>query len=134
MIFYYFDTSIWLDYYEKRGENGERAFKLILNAIKEDSVIVYSDLHVRELKGLGYSFDEINNIFRIVKPDNIRRVHISREQIKESVKIASSNEIPKRDALHAILARDSEAVLVATDLHFAKIPHVVKSKRPEELY
>jgi len=134
MTIYLFDTSIWLDYYEKRGAKSEQAFRLLLKIIDEDSIIVYSDLHVRELKGLGYSFDEISNIFKIAKPNNIRRAHISREQIHEATRLASLKKIPKKDALHAIIARDNEAIMVATDKHFGLLSHIVKTKRPEELY
>ena len=52
---FYFDTSIWIDIYEKRGYNGEVAKKLMEKVIKEDSVIVYSDLVVKEFKRIGYS-------------------------------------------------------------------------------
>ncbi len=131
---YYLDTSIWLDYYEKRGQNGENALCLLLKIIKSKEVVLVSDLHITELKGLGYTIDEIHNIFRIVKPNNVRRVHIGKEQINEARHLALSKEIPKRDALHAILARDNEALMVATDKHFEKLLDVVETKRPEELY
>ena len=38
---FYIDTSIWVDFYEKRGENGESALKLILKIIEEDLKINY---------------------------------------------------------------------------------------------
>lgn len=43
---FYFDTSIWLDFYEKRGKNGEAAIKLINKIIKEKDIILYSQLIV----------------------------------------------------------------------------------------
>jgi predicted nucleic acid-binding protein len=52
---YYFDTSIWLDFYEKRGKNGEVALELINKIIRGEKVIFYSDIVVRELKRLGFS-------------------------------------------------------------------------------
>ena len=42
MKIYYLDTSIWLDFFEKRGKNGEAAFKLIRKIIKEESKIACS--------------------------------------------------------------------------------------------
>jgi len=134
MKFYYFDTSIWLDYYEKRGKNGEHAFNLILKIIEEDSAIIYSDLHIRELKGLGYSIEQINDVFRIVKPDNIRRVHISRELEDKARELATQRKIPVRDAIHALTARYNQAIMVATDKHFHEVRHVIEAKNPEELY
>lgn len=40
---YYFDTSIWIDLYLERGENGNVAKKLVRKIILEEEVIAYSD-------------------------------------------------------------------------------------------
>lgn len=133
MTLYYLDTSIWLDYYEKRGINGKHARNLIMKIITEDSIILYSDLHIKELKGLGYGVDEIGAIFKIGKPNSLRRVHISREQIIEAARLAAWKKVPERDALHAILARDNESIMVATDKHFLQLSTVVNMQSPEEL-
>ena len=84
---FYYDTSIWLDFYEKRGKNGELSLQLIFKIIKGDFKIAYSDLNVKELKNLGYSQNEINSILSIIKPDNIQKIHIYKEQIKEAKKL-----------------------------------------------
>jgi len=55
MIKYYLDTSILLDFYEKRGINSEIALVLINKIIKSDILVIYSDLHILELKKLGYN-------------------------------------------------------------------------------
>lgn len=52
---YYFDTSIWIDIYDKRGSNGELAFKLLEKIILNDDVVVYSEVVLFELKKLGFS-------------------------------------------------------------------------------
>ncbi len=134
MAIYNLDTSIWLDYYEKRGNNGVNALKLILKIIKDKSMVIYSDLHIKELKDLGYNLGEINILLRIVKPDNLRRVHISREQKEEATLLAYNRDIPRGDALHAILARDNNSIMVSRDMHFQRLLDVVKTKRPEELF
>ena len=130
---FYFDTSIWLDIYEKRDYNGEVALKLIKKIIEEDSKILYSDIHVIELKNLGYSFNDINKIFKIAKPNNILRVHIYEEQKEEAKRISLTRNVPKRDALHSILARDNEAQLITRDNHFQKIVDITKPQKPEEI-
>ena len=56
---FYLDTSIWLDFFEKRGQNGEAAFKLITMIIDDNLKIAYSDLNVKEFKNLGYTKNEI---------------------------------------------------------------------------
>jgi len=129
---YYFDTSIWIDFYEKRGRNGEAALQLILKVIEEDSKIAYSDLHIREFKRLGYTQEGINLIFNIVKPHNIKHVHIWRTQIDEAKNIARQRNLPKKDALHAILARDNELQLMARDYHFEKLRDITIANKPED--
>ena len=100
---FYFDTSIWLDFYEKRGTNGELALKLIIKIINEDLKISYSDLNLKELKHLGYTNENISSIFGIAKPNNIKHIHIYREQTEEAKRLARQRNVPKKDALHAIL-------------------------------
>ena len=130
---FYLDTSIWLDFYLKRGENGEVAKKLINKIIEKDKIIVYSDNILMEFKKLKLHKSEINELLRILKPDNIKRVHITKEQIIEMNKLAKQREIPKKDALHAVLARDHESQLVSRDKHFKKLKDITTTKTPEEL-
>ena len=129
---FYFDTSIWLDFYEKRGENGKAAFKLIAKIIKEDWIIGYSDVNIRELKNLGYSQNQINELFRIVKPDNIKRLHIYKEQIKQANKISKIKDVPRIDVLQAILSRDNDFQLISRDKHFEKLKNITHARIPED--
>lgn len=129
---FYFDTSIWLDFFEKRGEHGEAALTLITKIIKEDFKIAYSDMTIKELRNLGYSNEEINSIFSVVKPDNIKRIHINKEQKEEAQKLALQRKIPKGDALHAVLARDNLVQLISRDEHFQKLRDMIKVKKPED--
>lgn len=128
---FYLDTSIWLDFYEKRSVNGELALKLILKIINEDLKVGYSDLHIKEFKNLDYSQNEINSIFSIVKPNNIKHVHIYREQTEEAKKIARQRNVPRKDALHAILARNNNLQLISRDEHFEKLKDISIAKKPE---
>jgi len=86
-----------------------------------------------EFKRLGLHESEINEILRILKPKNIQRVHITKEQIIEMNKLARQRELPKNDALHSILSRDHESQLVSRDKHFEKLKDITIPKRPEEL-
>ncbi len=133
MYIYNLDTSIWLDYYEKRGINGKHALKLIIKIIYENSIIIYSDLHLKELKNLGYSNDEINDVFYIVKSTNIKKVYLNKEQLKEAKKLSYQKKIPRADALHAILARDNNAIMISRDKHFEKLRNIVEIKKPEDI-
>jgi predicted nucleic acid-binding protein len=129
---FYFDTSIWLDFHENREENGKSAFKLIVKIITEDLKIAYSDLNIKEFKNLGYTLDEINSIFHIVKPNNLNRIHIYREQKEEAKRIAKQRNIPEGDALQAILCRDNALQLISRDLHFKQMKDIANSKLPED--
>tara|TARA_Y100000310_G_C20450634_1_gene700539 strand:- start:409 stop:816 length:408 start_codon:yes stop_codon:yes gene_type:complete len=127
---FYYDTSIWIDFHEKRGDNGKLALKLILKIINEDLKIAYSDLNVKEFKILGYSQEEIDAILGIIKPNNIKHVHIYKEQIEEARKIARKRNVPRKDALHAIIARDNDLQLIATDSHYEQLRDITKCKKP----
>ena len=130
---YYFDTSIWLDIYEKRGSNGEAAFKLMEKAIEEDAIVAYSDMVVKEFKRLDYTLTEISVILSIAKPRNIMKVHIYREQAEEASKLAFQRGVPKADAFHAVLARDNDMLLVSRDGDFGKLKDIVQAKILEDI-
>ena len=130
---YYFDTSIWIDIYDKRGYNGEIAMKLMEKIIENDGFVVYSDVVVFELKRLGFSEYEINQILSIAKPDHIKRIHSTASQLQEAAKLAKQRKVPLRDAAHAVLARDHEAQLVSLDWDFEKLKEITKTKKPEDL-
>ena len=129
---FYFDTSIWLDIYEKRGYNGEVAEKLFRKIIEKDDIICYSDLVIAELKRLGYIKIEINDLLAIAKPYNLKRIHIYKEQIDEARKLAKQRNVPQADALHAILCRDNDAQLISRDWDYKKLKHITKAKLPED--
>jgi len=41
--------------------------------------------------------------------------------------------VPAGDALHAIVARDNDLILVTRDRHFRKLEDISKHYKPEEL-
>lgn len=129
---FYLDTSIWLDFHEKRGINGEHALNLIMKILSDDCKIAYSDLNIKEFKNLGYGNEEINIIFSIAKPDNIKRIHIYRVQNEEAKKIAKQRDVPEGDALHAILARDNNLQFISRDHDFDWLKDITRTKKPED--
>ncbi len=131
MTKYYLDTCILIDYYEKRGTNGEIALILINKINHDKDLAIYSDLHIIELKRLGYSYKEVNSIFRIFF--NTIKVHINKNQIDEANRLVKYLKIPRKDALHAILSRDNESILVSHDAHFQLLKYLINIKRPLEL-
>ena len=132
MTRFYFDTSIWIDIYDKRGAHGEHAMKLMEKIILDDLFVVYSEVVVAELQGLGFSDFEINEMLSIAKPNHIVRVHASKHQREEAKRIAQQRKVPRGDALHAILARDNNLQLISRDNDFEQLRDITIAKRPEE--
>ncbi|MAF36821.1 hypothetical protein CL622_06920 [archaeon] len=130
---FYLDTSIWLDIYERRGLNGKQAINLIFKIIIESSIIVYSDLTIRELKHIGYETNEINFILSTAKPTILKHIHTYRKQIEQARKLAKQRNVPFKDALHAVLARDNNVQFVSRDKHFQKLKDITDTKSPETL-
>ena len=42
-------------------------------------------------------------------------------------------KISYRDILHALIARDNEAILIYTDKHFEKLKYLIEIKKSQEL-
>ena len=55
------------------------------------------------------------------------------KQREEAKKIAKERDVPAGDALHAIVARDNDLILVTRDRHFRKLEDISKHYKPEEL-
>ncbi|MBI5884874.1 hypothetical protein HZB89_02130 [archaeon] len=134
---FYLDTSIWRDYFEDRKDNirplGKFAFQFLKNCGKAGCIVLYSDLVVQELKS-DYSNERIAEVFSSFR-HFLLEAPISNERISEARKIASSVEgTHLKDALHAILARDNCAVMVARDKHFDALTHLVEVAKPEDIF
>jgi predicted nucleic acid-binding protein len=134
---YYFDSSIWRDYFENRKDKfrplGEWAFELIKQIIKEKGIILYSELVIDELRK-DWSQEAVNSCFGAFRSEELLvKAEITPEQYKEAVRLAREKKVPRGDALHAILARDNDAIMVARDKHFLELDDVANHKKPEEL-
>lgn len=130
---YYFDTSIWIDIYEKRGYHGEVAKKLLEKIILEDNLVIFSNYVEKELEDVGISETEIQNFLHVLKPDNIKKVQLTKEQGNEARRLVRQRHIPFGDAVHAVISRDTETQLVSRDWDFEKLRDITRSKKPEEL-
>lgn len=134
---FYLDTSIWRDYYEDRSDGskalGKFALQLLYKVIKNSDQIGYSDFVVEELK-VKYTKEEIIAILSIFYHLNLLvKVTISREQAQEAANICKQRNVPFGDALHAILTRDNNFIMVTRDRHFRKLWDIAEIKKPEEL-
>lgn len=133
---YIIDTSIWVDLYEDRkGYNneplGDYAFKLLVKIKAKESVIVLTDFLIKELETL-YSIPEINGMFKPFEKI-IKKTIATERQREEAKNIAKERGVPAGDALHAIVARDNDLILVTRDRHFRKLEDISKHYKPEDL-
>ena len=135
---YYFDTCIWRDFYESRfgtgGRNlGSAAAKLFMYVIKNKITLSYSEFIIRELKR-DYSSDEIQLMLNFLFISKILvNVEVTKKDYFESKKISDELDIPPGDALHALIAKKSNSILVSQDNHMQKLKHLVEVKKPEEI-
>lgn len=132
---YYLDTAIWMDYYEDRKDRSRNlrdiAFKLLCKILASHSKILISRFTLMELETF-YSLDEIRGIvFPFEKL--IEKVEMSEEQIVFAEKVAKERKIPKGDAVHAILARDNNVILISRDKHFHLLKDITVAMKPEEI-
>ncbi len=95
--------------------------------------MLYSDVTFKELRDY-FSVEEIERIFSIVAGKGLlEKVEISQEQKREADNLCNIRNIPFNDCLHAVLARDDAAIMVARDHHFELLADITESKKPEEL-
>ena len=133
---YYLDTSIWLDFFENRNESytpkGDWAHQLLKKITENNDKIIYSDIVILELGVVGYQLNEIEKLFEKIKPILIF-VESTEKQARKAKDLSLKRDIPKSDALHAILARDNKAKLVTLDNHFKKLLDITKLKKPQDI-
>lgn len=136
MTKYYLDTSVWIDLYEDRiGYNkeplGDFAWRLLsLIKINKNKLII-TDILIKELE-INYSLEEINGMLKLFE-EITEKIIVTKQQRDEANKIAEERNIPSGDALHAILTRDHNLILITRDNHFRKLHDICKSYKPEEL-
>ena len=133
---YYLDTSIWLDFFENRNEpnlpKGNWAHKLLSKITENNDKAIYSDIVLLELGVAGYQFHEIEKLFEKIKPILIF-AESTEKQARKAKDLSSKRDVPKGDALHALIARDNKATLVTLDNHFKKLVDIIKPKKPQDI-
>lgn len=135
---YYLDTCIWRDHYENRISKtgrgmGDYATDFFRKIMANKKIILFSRLTYSELK-VSYTQEEVDNMLNLLfLTGMLEKVEINDSQLQESTKISSERNIPGGDVLHAILARDNNAILVTQDKHFEKLKDLVVIKKPEDV-
>lgn len=133
---YYLDTSIGVDLYENRkGYNqeplGDFAWKLLSFIKAKEYKIILTDLLIIELES-AYSLEQINGLF-FPFTNLIEKIIIKKEQRDEAYKIAKKRMLPFGDALHSIIARDNNLILITRDKHFRELKDISLHYKPEDI-
>ena len=135
-MIYYLDTSIWLDFFENRNEpnfpKGDLAHVLLSAIIDNDDKIIYSDITLLELIEIGYQIQEIRELFKRIKPILIF-VKSTEKEARRAKDLSEKRDVPKKDALHALIARDNKSILVTFDNHFKNLLDIIKPKKPQDI-
>jgi predicted nucleic acid-binding protein len=133
---YYFDTSIWLDFFEERNVShlpkSDIVNELIHNIVNEANIIIYSNAILDELVKLGYGEQEINTLLYELK-NYLLFVEFTDKQFGKAKDLSIKRDVPLLDALHALIARDNKCIMVTRDAHFKKLLDIIKAHKPEEL-
>lgn len=132
---FYFDTSIWLDFLEDRNEpnfpKSDWANELIKKIKIKGDEIIFSDINMIELVRAGYSEFKIDDVLN--KLENIARVESTEKEIGMSKDLAFKRNVPKGDALHALIARNNRAILITFDHDFQRLLDIIKPHRTNDL-
>ena len=132
---YYVDTAIWRDLHENRKDKfknlGELAFESFKKIRANKEKIVYSDFVIEELSH-AYDRQIINKLFKGVS-ELLEKVEIGENQLKEAANLSKQHNIPLGDAVHGVLARDANAIMLTRDRHFRKLKDKIIIKKPEDL-
>jgi len=132
---YYLDTSIWIDYYEDRKYRfrplGEWAHRLLSMIEYDKDDLLISDVLEEELER-RFSKEKVDALLNTYRM-RIKRIESSEKQLNEAKILAKKRGVPKEDALHAIIARDKKALLIARDHHFENLFDITISNKPEDL-
>lgn len=134
------DTHIFVDYFLDRSDGirplGEFTFQLVRRTISCEFYMLASDGVIKELKNvLNKKEDELIKIIfkELISAGKIQFIKATENQTSEARLLAEKRQIPRSDALFAILARDNAAILVSRDKHHQEIKDIVEALKPEEL-
>jgi predicted nucleic acid-binding protein len=116
---FYLDTNIWLDYFENRSSGliplGEFAFQFLKSCLSNECEIYYSDFVIKELRK-KLTIGEVEELFKIIK-DKLLFVETNPVDLKEA-RIICKNSLHFADAIHLVLAKKADCVLITRDKHF----------------
>ena len=83
---------------------------------------------------IKYNEEEIHDMLQIIRDKALLlKVEIEGSQAREAASLSRKRHVAFGDALHAILARDNNAIMVTRDKHFLELNDIAEIRKPEEL-
>ncbi len=133
---FYLDTCIWLDFYEDRkgycNESlGTPVFRFFSLIIKRGDKIIISDIVLDEL-GTHYLREKLTSML-LPFMKIIEKIKMKKEQFREAIILSKERNVPLGDAMHVVLSRDNNCILVTRDNDFRKLQDIAPYYKPEEL-
>ena len=131
---FYLDTNIWLDYFENRSDGlsplGEFAFQFLKNCITFNCKIYYSNFILFELKNKLSENDFFKNVDFI--KENLVFIESTKDDWNKAQNLNENITLHSADALHLILAKNNDCILITRDKHFDFVD-LIEIKKPEEV-
>jgi predicted nucleic acid-binding protein len=112
------------------GNLGNHAHQFLANCSKYGETILISRLVCLELGDIS---EETLNKIMVEMRIRLETVPIAQIQINEARSIAQKRNILPNDVLHALLARDNQAILITRDRHFGELADIVLDEKPENV-
>lgn len=132
---YCIDTAIWIDFIENRKDPftnlGECAFKLLSYLLTTKGKIIVSEVLFWELTQHS-AIEKIGGLFMLFSK-NLEKARVSEKQPEEAEFLAKTRNVPRGDALQAVIARDNNAIMISRDNHFQQLTDICTTIKPEEL-
>ena len=131
---FYFDSDVWIAYFDKKDERHELAVKLFEEIIRSKSIILISTRHHTEMINTGFheKFEMLKNkLFENKLCFGIKPTEIDKQIAYRH------NEILRKgygDCLHLEIAKRNKAIAVSFDKHWQEIGNVINKRVyfPEE--
>ena len=113
---YYVDTCVWIDFIEDRTDSD-----FFIKCIENNDTIIYSYPLEKEL--LKYIHNtKLKILYTLfLSKGLIEIISVTEASKSEAFNLSNERKIPFADALHAVLARDNNAILITRDKHFLKL-------------
>lgn len=136
MTKYYLDTCIWRDHTENRSDAhrpiGTFATRFLEKIIRERHTIVWSDVLEHELRNSPKRSYPESLREKLLLQGLLQECQSTPEQIAEAIDLSETRLVPASDALHAIISRDMNAVLITRDAHFQELRDIALPRAPED--